>query len=126
MDKEVRRYKIILSIILGLILVWAVTTNSNVDKIEEGYTHQLEFENKLKEYSNGMIEIEDSKIEHRDKENDNIYRANWKGFELYAKMGKSDWVSNSVSVATNKKVFEDKTSYKQYRKLMECDSYCRP
>ncbi|PYE88858.1 hypothetical protein [Bacillus sp. 196mf] len=114
------RYKITLSIILGLILVGAVTTNSNVDKIEEGYTHQLDFENKLKEYSNGMIEIEDSKIEHRDKENDNIYRANWKGFELYAKMGKSDWVSNSVSVATNKKVFEDKISYEQYHKLMEC------
>ena len=36
MDKEVRSYKIILGIILGLILVWAVTTNSNVDKIEEG------------------------------------------------------------------------------------------
>ncbi|MGK8688608.1 hypothetical protein ACRS5F_27615 [Bacillus cereus] len=120
MDKEVRRYKIILGIILGLILVWAVTTNSNVDKIEEGYTHQLDFENKLKEYSNSMILIEDSQIEHRDKENDNIYKANWKGFELYAKMGKSDWVSNSVSVTTNKKVFEDKTSYEQYHKLMEC------
>ncbi|HFJ9318590.1 hypothetical protein [Bacillus tropicus] len=88
MNKEVRRYKIILGIILGLILVWAVTTNSNVDKIEEGYTHQLDFENKLKEYSNSMILIEDSKIEHRDKENDNIYKANWEGFELYAKMGK--------------------------------------
>lgn len=28
------RFKITLGIILGLILVWAVTTNSNVDKIE--------------------------------------------------------------------------------------------
>lgn len=50
------RYKITLGIILGLILVWAVTTNSNVDNIEEGYTHQLDFENKLKEYSNGTIQ----------------------------------------------------------------------
>ncbi|WP_255302436.1 hypothetical protein [Bacillus pseudomycoides] len=69
-----------------------------------------------------MIEIEDSKIEYRDKEKDSIYKANWKGFELYAKMGKSDWVSNSVSVvaATNKRIFEDKTAYEQYHKLMEC------
>lgn len=112
--------KIIVGIILGLIMVWALTTNDNVDKIEEGYTHQLDFENKLKEYSNGMIEIKDSKIEYRDKEKDSIYKANWKGFELYAKIGKSDWVSNSVSVATNKRVFEDRTAYEQYHKLMEC------
>ncbi|MEC2463429.1 hypothetical protein P9X10_00760 [Bacillus cereus] len=112
--------KIILGIILGLIVIWAVTTNDNVDKIEEGYTHQLDFENKLKEYSNGMVQIENSKIEYRDKEEDSIYRANWKGFEIYAKMGKSDWVENSYSVATNKNVFEDKTVYEQYHKLMEC------
>lgn len=112
--------KIIIGIILGLIVVWALTTNDNVDKIEEGYTHQLDFENKLKEYSNGMIEIEDSKIEHRDKENDSIYKADWKGFEIYAKMGKSDWIENSYSVATNKEVFNDKIVYEQYHKLMEC------
>ncbi|MGF2715659.1 hypothetical protein ACQUY5_25975 [Bacillus cereus] len=111
--------KIIVGIILGLIVVWALTTNDNVDKIEEGYTHQLDFENMLEEYSKGTIRIENSKIEHREKENDNIYQANWKGFTIYSKMGKSDWVSNSVSVGTNKNVFEDKTVYEQYHKLME-------
>ncbi|AFQ30130.1 hypothetical protein P4493_04150 [Bacillus thuringiensis] len=81
--------------------------------------HQLDFENKLADISKGRIVIEDSQIEHRDKEEDNIYKANWKGFEIYAKMGKNDWVENSYSVSTNRNVFEDKTLYENYHKLME-------
>ncbi|PGF05361.1 hypothetical protein COM61_01080 [Bacillus toyonensis] len=87
--------------------------------MEEGYTHQLDFENKLYDYSKGRIVIKDSKIEHRDKEEDNNYKANWKGFEIYAKMGKNDWVENSYSVSTDKNIFADKTVYKDYHKLME-------
>ncbi|PFD28300.1 hypothetical protein CN285_29990 [Bacillus cereus] len=111
------KIKILLASLIGLILIWCLPSK---DTIEDGFTHQVDFENNLKEYSNGMIEIKDSKIEYRDKEEDSIYRANWKGFRLYAKMGKSDWVSNSVSVGTNKRVFDDKTAYEQYHKLMEC------
>ena len=58
--------------------------------------HQLDFENKLADISKGRIVIEDSQIEHRDKEEDNIYKANWKGFEIYAKMGKNDWVKTPI------------------------------
>ncbi|AND28299.1 hypothetical protein ASE53_16430 [Bacillus sp. Root11] len=109
--------KIILGILLGLIVVWALTNDG--DTIEESYMHQLDFENKLADISKGRIVIEDSQIEHRDKEEDNIYKANWKGFEIYAKMGKNDWVENSYSVSTNRNVFEDKTLYENYHKLME-------
>ncbi|MGH0945670.1 hypothetical protein ACQVTS_32635 [Bacillus mycoides] len=111
------KIKILLVSLLGLILVGCL---SSKDTIEDGFTHRLDFENKLKEYSNGMIEIEDSNIEYRDKENDSIYKADWKGFEIYSKMGKSDWLENSYAVATEKQVFEDKTAYEQYHKLMEC------
>ncbi|MGE7864849.1 hypothetical protein ACQKNO_00990 [Bacillus paramycoides] len=113
------KIKVLLASIIGLMLVWCLSAKDTIT-IEEGFTHQLDFENKLKEYSNGMIEIEDSKIEYREKENDRVYSANWNGFTIYSKMGKSDWVSNSVSVATNKRVFEDKTAYERYHKLMEC------
>lgn len=34
-------------------------------------------------------------------------------------MGKNDWVENSYSVSTNRNVFEDKTLYENYHKLME-------
>ncbi|MFB5249629.1 hypothetical protein ACE38F_04415 [Bacillus mycoides] len=111
------KIKVLLASLIGLILVGCL---SSKDTIEDGFTHQLDFENKLKEYSNGTIEIKDSSIEYREKENDRVYSANWNGFTIYSKMGKSDWVSNSVSVATNKRVFEDKTAYEQYHKLMEC------
>ncbi|NWK69773.1 hypothetical protein HWX41_11965 [Bacillus paramycoides] len=111
------KIKIILASLIGLILVGCL---SSKDIIEDEFTHQLDFENKLKEYSNSTIEIKDSSIEYREKENDRVYSANWNGFTIYSKMGKSDWVSNSVSVSTNKRVFEDKTAYEQYRKLMEC------
>lgn len=50
--------KIILGILLGLIVVWALTNDG--DTIEESYMHQLDFENKLADISKGRIVIEDS------------------------------------------------------------------
>ncbi|MFE6139454.1 hypothetical protein [Bacillus sp. NPDC057893] len=110
------KIKVLLASLIGLILVGCL---SSKDTIEDGFTHQLDFENKLKEYSNGTIEIKDSSIEYRDKENDSVYSANWNGFTIYSKMGKSDWLSNSYSVTTEKLVFDDKTANEQYRTLME-------
>ncbi|EOO75301.1 hypothetical protein CN966_31805 [Bacillus cereus] len=110
---------ILFSIFLLLILSSCGRDILTKDTIEDGFTHRVDFENKLKEYSNGMIEIEDSNIEYRDKENDRIYKVDWKEFEIYSKIGKSDWLSNSYTITTEKLVFEDKTANEQYRKLME-------
>ncbi|MEK4710851.1 hypothetical protein [Bacillus sp. FSL R10-2780] len=91
---------ILFSIFLLLILSSCGRDILTKDTIEDGFTHRLDFENKLKE-------------------NDRIYKADWKGFGIYSKMGKSDWLSNSYSITTEKLVFEDKTANEQYRKLME-------
>ncbi|MDP7980003.1 hypothetical protein [Bacillus multifaciens] len=110
------KIKVLLASLIGLILVWCLSSKNT---IEDGFTHQLDFENKLKEYSNGTIKIKDSSIEYREKENDSVYTANWNGFTIYSKMGKNDWLSNSYSVTTEKQVFEDKKANEQYRKLMK-------
>ncbi|MFJ8415545.1 hypothetical protein ACQKNN_18260 [Bacillus paramycoides] len=110
------KIKVLLASLIGLLFVWCLSYN---DTIEDGYTHQLDFENKIKEFSNGEIELKDSKVEYRDKEKDSIYSAKWSGFTIYSKIGKKGGLSNSYSITTEKLVFEDKTANEQYHKLME-------
>lgn len=68
-----------------LLVVWFIFFRGSGSS---GILTQQEFEDKLKEMSNGKIVISDSKIKMYESEDGGVYSANWNGFMLSSRVDK--------------------------------------
>ncbi|MES9696965.1 hypothetical protein ABWK42_06595 [Bacillus sp. JJ927] len=117
LQERIKAYRIPIIGVIGLLAIWFLFFR---DSSGGGTLTQKEFENKLKDLSNGKITITDSKSKPFDKgDGTGLYTANWNGFMITSRLEKNGKLSNTYGVITKQAGYMDEISLGQYHDLIQ-------
>lgn len=115
LQKRIKAYRIPIIGIIGLLAIWLLFFRSS-----SGTLSQEEFENMIKDLSNGKITITDSKSNQFDKgDGTGLFTANWNGFMITSKLENNGKLSNTYSLITKQAGYMDEISLGQYHDLIQ-------
>lgn len=115
LQERIKAYRIPIVGVLLLLVVWFIFFRGSGSS---GILTQQEFEDKLKEMSNGKIVISDSKIKMYESEDGGVYSANWNGFMLSSRVNKDKKLDRTFSIITKQAGYMDEISIGQYHDLV--------
>ncbi|PGF05057.1 hypothetical protein [Bacillus toyonensis] len=114
-QERVKAYKIPIIGVLVLLAVWFIFFRGSSSS---GILTQQEFEDQLKEMSNGKIVISDSKIKMYENGDGGVYTANWNGFMITDRVDKNKKLDRTFGVMTKQAGYMDEISIGQYHDLV--------
>lgn len=109
------KYRLPIAIAVGILMVWFIFFRGSGSS---GILTQQEFEDKLKEMSNGKIVISDSKIKMYESGDGGVYTANWNGFLITDRVDKNKKLDRTFGVMTKQAGYMDEISIGQYHDLV--------
>ncbi|WP_439874947.1 hypothetical protein ACSLGG_02920 [Bacillus mycoides] len=116
LQERIKAYRIPIIGVIGLLAIWFIFFRGS----SGGELTQKEFEDKLKEISNGKITITDSKAEPFEKgDGTGLYTANWNGFMISTRLEKNGKLANTYAVITKQAGYMDEIAIGQYHDLMQ-------
>lgn len=111
---KLKAFRIPIIGVIVLIGVWFLFFRSN-----GGYISQKDFEDKIKDLSNGKVTITDSKIDvFESGKGEGLYTAKWNGFIISTGVNKSGKLENKFAIMTKQAGYMDEIAIGQYHELM--------
>lgn len=115
LQERMKAYMIPIAGVLTLLAIWFIFFRGSSSS---GILTQQEFEDKLKEMSNGKIVISDAKIKMYESEDGGLYTANWNGFTISSRVDKGKKLDRTFSVITKQAGYMDEIAIGQYHDLV--------